>query len=81
MVDLATLNGSPAPYRRDLRGEDLVYELLMLLDRLEPGDTLRISYGGMIEAGVAFADVLAPAYPHKRWRELPSGDICVTRTG
>ena len=79
MNDVATLNNSPAPYRRDLRGKDLIYELMMLMDRLQPGDTLRIDRRFLLQAGASLEHVLPPAYPHTRWSEEETMDLCIRR--
>ena len=77
--DVATLNNRPAPYRRDLRGDDMIHELVLLLDRLEPGDTLRIHRRFLWEAGASLEHVLPPTYPHTRWTDDSSSDLCVRR--
>lgn len=61
------LNDRPAPYRRDLTGADLEYELTLLLSKLQPGDTLSIERGAFMKMGARLSDVLVPAYPHTRW--------------
>jgi len=77
--ELATVNDAPARYRRDLRGDDLVYEMTLLLDKLQPGDTLRISRRVLHEAGASLEHVLPPSYPHTRWSEDATGDLLVHR--
>lgn len=81
MNDVATFNGRPAPYRRDLRGDDLIYELRLLLDKLQVGDTLRIHRKFLWAAGASLEHVLPPSYPHTRWSETESADLCVRRDG
>lgn len=34
------LNSMPAPYRRDLSGDDFVYEIGLLYDKMQEGDVL-----------------------------------------
>jgi hypothetical protein len=77
--DVATLNGSPAPVRMDLKGRDLIYELELCLSRLQPGDTLRIHRHFLWEAGASLDHVLQPAYPHTRWKDVATDDLCVRR--
>lgn len=79
MSDVATVNDKPAPYRRDLRGNDLIYELVMLMDKLQPGDTLRIHRRFLWEAGASLEHVLPPTYPHTRWRDDATTDLCIRR--
>lgn len=79
MGDVATINSLPAHYRRDLRGRDLIYELVLLMDKLKPGDTLRIHRRFLSEAGASLKHVLPPTYPHKRWSDDATGDLCVRR--
>jgi hypothetical protein len=79
MQEVVTINSAPARYRRDLRGADLVYELMLLLDRLKPGDTLRIQRGGLWQAGASLDEVLPPAYPHERWVDDHSHELCIKR--
>lgn len=67
MNDIVLLNDRPAPYRRDLRGPDLEYELMLLLNKLQPGDTLSIDRRAFMEHGARLANVIVPAYAHKRW--------------
>lgn len=81
MQDVVTLNGMPAPYRRDMTGDDLVDELRLLLDKLQVGDTLRIHRTFLWQAGASLDDVLPPTYPHTRWSEPESADLCVRRDG
>jgi hypothetical protein len=77
--DVASLNERPAPYRRDLRGDDLVYELILLMERLKPGDTLRIHRKALWSAGGSLDDVIPPPYRHDRWTDSKSGDLCIKR--
>lgn len=79
MGEVATLNGTPAPYRRDLTGKDMIYELMLLMDKLRPGDTLRIHRRFLWEAGASLEHVLPPAYPHTRWSEMETSDLCIRR--
>jgi hypothetical protein len=79
MGDVATVNDKPAPYRRALRGNDLLYELVMLMDKLQPGDTLRIHRRFLWEAGASLDHVLPPTYPHTRWRDDATTDLCIRR--
>jgi hypothetical protein len=81
MQDVATLNDRAAPVRRDLTGDDLVHELVLLLDKLHVGDTLRIHRRFLWEAGASLENVLPPNYPHERWSEIETTDLCVKRTG
>jgi len=37
-----TLNGKRCGYRRDLTGDDLVYEMTLLVNKLVRGDVLRV---------------------------------------
>lgn len=67
MRDLVTINGEPAPFRRDLHGTDATYELILLLDRLQPGDTLIIDRTQFRRMGGNLSVVIVPPYPHKRW--------------
>lgn len=69
----------PAGYRDDLSGRDLVYELVMLMDKLRPGDTLRIHPGFLYRAGASLDNVLPTTYPHRRWIDDATGDLCVHR--
>jgi hypothetical protein len=80
MSDVATVNDMPAPYRRDLRGDDLIYELLLLMDKLQPGDTLRIHRRFLWEAGASLENVLPPTYAHERWSDPVTSDLCIKRT-
>lgn len=81
MSDVATLNNHPAPVRRDLSGDDMIYELVRLMDKLQPGDTLRIHRRFLWEAGASLEHVLPPAYPHTRWVDDCCSDFCIKRTG
>lgn len=81
MNEIATINDRPAPYRRDLRGADLIHELVLVMDRLTVGDTLRIHRRFLWEAGGSLAHVLPPAYPHTRWSEPETTDLCIRRDG
>ncbi|NBW19735.1 MAG: hypothetical protein EBR82_68360 [Caulobacteraceae bacterium] len=81
MQDVATVNDMPAPYLRDLRGDDLIHELVLLMDRLLPGDTLRIHRRFLLEAGASLEHVLPPTYPHERWSEPETADLCIKRMG
>jgi hypothetical protein len=76
---IALLNDMPAPLRRDLRGEVIAYEIELCLDRLRPGDTLRIDLRAFQELGGKLRDVTAPIYPHKRWEDYEHGEFCVHR--
>jgi hypothetical protein len=79
MQEVATLNNRPAPYRRDLRGADLVCELMLVMDRIKPGDTLRIHRGAILAAGASLEHVLPPVYPHERWVDDETHELCVRR--
>lgn len=79
MNEIATLNDRPAPYRRDLRGEGMIHELVLLMDKLRPGDTLRIHRRFLWEAGASLEHVLPPAYPHTRWCDASTTDLCIRR--
>lgn len=79
MNEVATLNDRPAPYRRDLRGADMLHELVLLMDKLQPGDTLRIHRRFLWEAGASLEHVLPPSYPHTRWSDAPTTDLCIRR--
>jgi len=79
MPDVATVNNTPAPYRRDLQGGDLIHELVLLMDRLRPGDTLRIHRAFLMEAGASLEHVLPPSYPHTRWPDAETNDLCIRR--
>ncbi len=50
-----TRNGKRCGYRRDLTGDDLKYEMTLLVDKLERGDVLRVPLailgGGEISFG------------------------------
>ena len=81
MTEVATLNDRPAPYRRDLRGGDMIQELVLLMDKLKPGDTLRIHRRFLWEAGASLEHVLPPTYPHERWSDQATTDLCIKRTG
>jgi hypothetical protein len=78
--NVATLNDKPAPCRRDLRGADMIHELVLLMDKLQPGDTLRIHRRFLWEAGASLEHVLPPTYPHERWTDNESTDLCIRRT-
>lgn len=77
--DVAMVNGVPAPFRRDLDGADLVHELVLLLDKLRPGDTLRIHRKFLWEHGASLDHVMPPAYPHRRWVDEATTDLCIRR--
>ena len=79
MADVATINNAQAPYRRDLRGDDLIHELVLLMDRMRPGDTIRIHRKFLWEAGVSLEHVLPPTYPHTRWSDAETSDLCIRR--
>lgn len=81
MQGVASVNDRPALYRRDLRGDDLIHELVLLMDRLRPGDTLRIHRRFLWEAGASLEHVLPPNYPHERWSDDETTDLCIKRTG
>jgi hypothetical protein len=81
MNEVATINNRPAPYRRDLRGADMIYELVLLMDRLAVGDTLRIHRRFLWEAGASLEHVLPPAYPHTRWVADEDIALCIRRDG
>lgn len=60
----------PAPYRRDLEGEQLIYELqLCLRNHVKPGEALLIPFSFMIKAGRAVN--LSPMIP---WPALVTYD-------
>jgi hypothetical protein len=79
MGDVATVNGAPIRYRKDLRGDDMIHELVMLMDRLQPGDTLRIHRRILWESGASLEHVLPPSYPHTRWSDTATTDLCIRR--
>ena len=79
MGDVATVNNAPAHYRRDLRGDELIHELVLLMDKLQPGDTLRIHRRFLWEAGASLEHVLPPTYPHTRWSDDMTADLCIRR--
>lgn len=79
MGDVATLNNRPVPVRTDLHGGDIIHELVLLMERLQPGDTLRIHRRFLWEAGASLEHVLPPTYPHTRWTDVSSSDLCVRR--
>ena len=73
-----TVNGKLAAYRRDLRGADLAYEFGLMLDKLEPGDTLIIPNSVFVNLGPDH-DVSPPPYPHTRWRDEATQFLHVRR--
>lgn len=81
MGEIATVNDAPARYRRDLRGDDMIHELVLLMDKLRPGDTLRVHRRFLLEAGASLEHVLPPTYPHTRWTEPETTDLCIRRDG
>jgi hypothetical protein len=80
-TSLITLNGAPAPMRSDLTGADALYELNLLLGKLQPGDTLRVSLGFLLkfpEFRYAWAPELP--YPFEMWEEhFPYSAACLKR--
>lgn len=79
MGEVATVNGAPGRYRRDLTGNDMIYELVLLMDKLQPGDTLRIHRKFLRQANASLEHVLPPSYPHTRWTDDATNDLCVRR--
>ena len=69
----------PAPLRSDLHGDDLIYEIELALSKLQPGDTLRIDRVAVRKAGGDLSKVAAPVYPHRRWKDEATTDLCVCR--
>lgn len=79
MGEIATVNDAPARYRRDLKGDEMLHELVLLMDKLQPGDTLRIHRSFLWKAGASLEHVLPPAYPHTRWTTPDSDEFCIRR--
>lgn len=79
MNDIVTLNDSPIPHRRDLRGDDMIHELVLLIDMLRPGDTLRIHRRFLWEVVADLEHLRPPAYPHTRWSDDATKDFCIRR--
>lgn len=79
MGEIATVNDAPARYRRDLKGDEMLHELVLMMAKLQPGDTLRIHRRFLWEAGASLEHVLPPTYPHTRWTDDASTDLCIRR--
>lgn len=77
-TDILLMNGLPAPYRRDLRGKDLWHELSLVLQKMEPGDVLRVSVEFCLRAG---KDFVIPEFPWHgvAWTDVEKNELCIQR--
>lgn len=72
------LNARPAPYRRDLTGEDLRYEFRLLMAKhVKVGDVLTIPKAVLIKAGPG--DWPTPPWPWRMWEEPDGSGLKVQR--
>ena len=74
-----TLNGKPAPYRRDLRGEDLAYEIYLIMQNYmtEAGHQLRIPLSILDNAK---GSILTPPFSNNQFMDYSTRELVITRT-